>query len=62
VSDLCRLRTRFVHSNLEAFNPALLGPGMALIDWIYKPSIVHHWEVFIFHGLPAYLGTIWGAW
>jgi len=41
VSDLCRLRTRFVHSNLKAFNLALLGPGMALIDWIYKPSIVH---------------------
>ena len=40
MSDLCRLGMRFVRSNLEAFNPALLGPT-ALIYWIYKPSIIN---------------------
>ena len=40
MSDLCRLGLRFVHSNLEAFSLALLGPT-ALIDWIYKPSIIN---------------------
>jgi len=57
VSDLSRLGTRFVHSNLEAFNPTLLGPT-ALIYWIYKPSIINP---FNFHGLPAYLSAIGGA-
>ena len=60
MSDLCRLGLRFVHSNLEAFNLALLGPT-ALIDWIYKPSIVNEWVAFLFHGLVAYSSTIEGT-
>jgi len=61
MSDLCRLGTRFVHSNLEAFNLALHGP--TVFDRLDLQTVEERRSsiflvAFTFHGVPAYFSAI----